>query len=167
MHVSRFHSESDVRSVIMRNLELATKTSMALYGKRDSGIEDVSPTILPRYSFERSRGSAGDHGHGGGSTSTAQRSEVPLSDFLQLENALSEKLLNGLDGMTEETLLREECSKHIIEYYLARCTLVSRPCVMEASLIRLQEIDRNNETVAGTLMAAALGTYHALFEDEY
>ncbi|KAJ9108211.1 hypothetical protein QFC20_003575 [Naganishia adeliensis] len=80
--------------LIMRNLELATKTALALYASKDQ-----------------------------------EEAREIMGTAAELENTLSEKLLNGLDGMAEDTVLRKECSKNIIEYYLARCTLaVVRKC---------------------------------------
>lgn len=112
----------------MRNLELATKTALALYGKFISFLRpflDLINLLIQLRKIRRKRERSWEPQQKCVcSTTSSVSTNGPIP---QLENTLSEKLLTGLDGMAEDTVLRKECSKNIIEYYLARCTLVSLP----------------------------------------
>ncbi|KAJ9115465.1 hypothetical protein QFC22_005223 [Naganishia vaughanmartiniae] len=84
--------------------------------------------------------SAGEH----------EESREVLSSAAELEDILVKKLQKGSDGLTDDRLLRQECSKHVIEYYLARSSF---------------EVDRDNETLAETLMMKAISHCNAAPND--
>ncbi|GHJ83681.1 hypothetical protein NliqN6_0083 [Naganishia liquefaciens] len=92
--------------MIMRNLELATKTSVALYAARDSqGAGEI------------------------------------MSIAAELENLLSNMLVEGSHGLSDDSLQVQEARRNVVDYYMARCTL---------------EVDRDNENMAETLMKSAI-----------
>ncbi|KAJ9111062.1 hypothetical protein QFC19_001260 [Naganishia cerealis] len=73
---------------IMRGLELATKTALALFASKEQ-----------------------------------EKSREVLTSAAELEDVLANKLQKGLDGLSDDRLLRQDCNRHIIDYYLARCSL--------------------------------------------
>ncbi|KAJ9094941.1 hypothetical protein QFC21_005733 [Naganishia friedmannii] len=97
------------------------------------GLELATKTALALFA-------AGEH----------EESREVLSSAAELEDILVKKLQKGLDGLSEDQLFRQDCSKHVIEYYLARCIF---------------EVGRDNETLAGTLMMKALSHCNATPND--
>ena len=67
-------------------------------------------------------------------------------------------LVEGSHGLSDDSLQVQEARRNVVDYYMARCTLV---CPARESLPladSLQEVDRDNENMAETLMKSAIGT---------
>lgn len=67
-------------------------------------------------------------------------------------------LLEGSHGVSDDSLQSQEVRRNIVDYYLARCTLVSQAKDTLTLVDSGQEMDRDNETLAGTLMESATST---------
>lgn len=67
-------------------------------------------------------------------------------------------LLEESHGVSDDSLQLQEVHRNIVDYYLARCTLVSRAKDILPRVDSAQEVDRDNETLASTLMESAIST---------
>lgn len=71
------------------------------------------------------------------------------SSLGQLETSLSNKLLNSPDELSDSDLIRQECRRNMIDYYLARCTLVSEEVAL-APVAELVAGDRQGQRDIGS-----------------